>query len=416
VADASASVTVTVSFEDGGGGGGGGGSGSGANVTLTDSVATTENPSTTTSSSITYTYEQTLENSQTLTYTENLQQSRTVTLEGGFLKVPAIVVNRGNLAFKVSNVVLSATFLDPDGTVIAVQNLFIDEGMITTFVPFALAAGETQGPSNFVSLDLTMETVYAILARSHSLQINLAIYEIDDAKGVPYSFDIDTVGAKTALLVIDYGKQRQPELYQVATNWDPAHPGSSAAQIFGDILHIPFTADSENGLTSVRDVSMTTSGGKAWHVQHMHKDGPDFVDDPDYKGDGGYDFDDIEVHAGDVLHLAFSGPGAPVSWDGGPRNEPLVTGPRGDAGAVISADGGVPSERPQIPQLPEGGPTLPPLTPGETPPWVSGGGAPASGGYPPSGGAPALPPPSGGVPSLPPSSGDPSVPSPDGGT
>src|SRR5262249_32025573 len=76
------------------------------------------------------------------------------------------------------------------------------------------------------------------------------------------------------------------------------------------ILRIPYVVGS-NGLASMRSVG-DDADGAGWSVTRLHKQGAD-VGATTYGEDGGYDFDGIELHAGDVLHLAFvGGAGAPA--------------------------------------------------------------------------------------------------------
>jgi hypothetical protein len=174
--------------------------------------------------------------------------------------------------------------------------------------------------------------------------VQLAVYELDDVSGKAFQFDLTDINAKTALVAIDYGPQRPPELYQVATNLDPAHPGITASKAFRDILWIPYDADKDTGLTTVRGVGVQASGGAHWVVSRVHNDGVDILNNT--FGDTGqpYDFDSIELRAGDVLHVAYLGPGAQLPPDTGPGGPPLGVAPTMDGGIPLGSDdgGGVP--------------------------------------------------------------------------
>jgi hypothetical protein len=265
-----------------------------------------------------------------------------VTAVNGDLKVAAVIQNRGSVAIRVTNVVLTATFVEPSGVALPVQNLFVDEGQITTFVPFALSPGEETSPTNFATILITLDTAQAILERANQLWIGLGPYELDDATGKPFNFDMDAVSTRTALLTIDYGKQRSPELYQVATNFDPAHPGVTVSTVLRDILHIPYSAESRTGLTAVRDVAVQTSGGPQWSVVETHRDGPVYTTSPYGTPGDPYDFDSIELHGGDVLRL--TAPGTKAKLDGGTTEPALAMGPAADAGFDVATYGGVPDD------------------------------------------------------------------------
>jgi hypothetical protein len=307
-----------------------------ATLTLTDSVSNTVNPSVTFATDITLTHEESQQNSVVLTDTLSSAQSQNLTAQGGFLKVGAIIENRGSLAFRVTNIILAATLIDVNGEELPLQNLFIDQGDFTTFVPFSLAPGEKTGVTNFITLPLTLDTIDFLLYGAQALVVRLATYELANAAGTPFTFKADEVAAKTALVAIDYGHQRPTELYQVATNLDPGVPGVTSSKILRDILRVPYVASPDEGLASVRTLPAVDGSAPArWLVDLLHHDGPDMVDTGYGAGGEPYDFDSIEVHAGDVLHLAL-GSGAATTPDGGMVERPAEgIGPE-DGGARVT--------------------------------------------------------------------------------
>jgi hypothetical protein len=307
--------------------------GTGTTVTFTNSVSTTVNPSTTFDTSFSFSTAQMQENSQTLTEDRSLAESHTITATGGFLKIAAFIRNPSNIGFQIANLILSATFqIGP--TVLSVGNLDLDQGAFTTFVPFSLAPGESTGPVNFITLPLTLEEIKNLVATADALVIRLGAYELNDSSGKAFSFNVTDVGSRTALLAIDYGALRPPETYQVATNYNPGHPGTTAAMVFGQILHIPYTAG-PSGLTVIRDVGVRTTSTFRWAVTRTHDEGPVAVTTQYGRKGNPYDFDAIELYAGDVLQIALVGPGSPAPADDGGSEPPMATGP--DA-----PDGGLP--------------------------------------------------------------------------
>jgi hypothetical protein len=303
-------------------------SGTDTTVTFTNSVSTTVNPSTTFDTSFSFSQQQSLDNSQTLTEDRSLAQSESLTASGGFLKVVGVIHNTSNLAFQVTNLSLSATF-QAGPAILALGNLDIDEGPFTTFVPFMLSPRESTGPINFVSLVLTLGELQGLLANANALVITLSLYQLSDATGKPFAFNVTDVGSRTTLLAIDYGPMRPPEVYQVATNFNPGHLGVTAAMIFREILRIPFSASGETGLTSVRDVGARSSsaGQFRWLVAHTHAEGPDVITTPYGLRSTPYDFNSIEVFAGDILQVALVGPGSPAPAEEGGADPSLATGP-----------------------------------------------------------------------------------------
>jgi hypothetical protein len=308
--------------------------GSGATITLSNSVATTVNPSTTFDTSIDFTNEQMQQNAETVALDEAYAQSHNITASAGFLKLATVIQNRSHVAFRVTNIILAAAFVDDSGVVLPVQNLIIDQGIITGFVPFALGPGEATGITNFISPALTLETTQALLTNAHALQIRLATYELDDATTKSLAFAAAEVDAKTATVVIDSGPPHVPEVYQVATDLDPTRLGVTVAKVLGDILRIPFVADGTSGLTSVRKIAVDASGA-GWRVTHLHKDGAE-VAATNYGADGGaYDFGGIVLHAGDVLHLAFVDGSDTAEGSTTMGAPPLATGPATDGGLKV---------------------------------------------------------------------------------
>jgi hypothetical protein len=303
-----------------------------ATLTLTNSVSTTVNPSTTFSTSYTLTHDQTRLVAETLTRDESYAQSHDVTATGGFLKVGTIIQNTSSVAFRVTNIVLGAAFLRGPGDIEAIANLYLDEGTNASYQPFALAPGEQTGVTTFATIVLTLATTVELLVDMQAIDVRLAVYELSDATGKPFAFSENEIGAKTALVAIDYGPQRGPELHQVATNLDPAHPGVTTARVFSDILRIPYAAAPQTGLTSVRDMTVSASGSLRWMVAHRHNEGP-VVATTSYGLDGSpYDFDGIELRAGDVLQVALARAQNASVLNAEPTAVPMGTLPTRDGG------------------------------------------------------------------------------------
>jgi hypothetical protein len=308
-----------------------------AELTLTNAVSRTVSPATTFTTSLTLTNAVTQADALTLTHVEAEALTRSLTAIDGRLKVPAIIENRSDRAFIVANLILGATLLDPSGAVIAVQNLVLDQGGYVVFAPFSLAPWEQSDPTIFTTIPLSLEMARAIVFSGARLDIRIAVYEIADAMGKPFSFDVEAIQQKTALVAIDYGNKLSPELYQVATNADPDHPGVKASAILRQILRIPFEADTSSGLTSVRDMTVSSSGGPRWSVSLRHTEGP-VAFDTVYGSDGApYDLGDIEVQAGDVLRLSLEPGGAAMS-DASFAQPPLAAATTIDSGLQVVFD------------------------------------------------------------------------------
>ncbi|HEX8795629.1 MAG TPA: thrombospondin type 3 repeat-containing protein [Polyangiaceae bacterium] len=307
--------------------------GNSTTLTFDNSVSTTVNPSTTIDTSYSFTDQQIRQNQQTATREEALSMSHQIAASAATLKVPTVIYNPSHVGYRVTNVFLSAVLVDPSGAQLALTNLAVDQDIVTTFQPFAIAAGDHTGPTVFSSPAMEVNTGLEILTDGRGLLLSLATYELDDSSGKAFVFDTTDLGTKTALVAIDFGakSKRQPELYQVATNFDPAHPGVTAAQLFQNVLFVPYFASPETGLVAVRDVAVSASGAAHWSVALVHDSGPDITTTSWGDGIDPYDFDGIDVHAGDVLHLAYVARAGQTIADSGVPPPQLGTGPPADA-------------------------------------------------------------------------------------
>jgi hypothetical protein len=273
-------------------------------VTISNGTSTTNGRSSSSTLSISFTHEESRALSETLTRAEEYARSHEIVTSNGVRAVLALIVNRGGLPFRVTNLVLSASLLTADGIEIPVGNLDIHT-IISVFQPYSLGPGEQLGPVNFDKDFLNLDTVAAVLRNLQGLTLRVGVYELSDGAGKPYAFDVGLIKTRTATLSIDYGKRRPPERHLVATNLDPASPGVSAARALHEILRIPVQSDPESGLTSVRDVVADASGNGHWVVYHRSDNGSD-VTRTSYTPP--YDLSRIVLRAGDTLRLIWVEP------------------------------------------------------------------------------------------------------------
>jgi hypothetical protein len=279
--------------------------GSGATVTTSEGSSSSVNPSTSFSTTFAFSDQETTENAQTLSETRSFSQSHDVAASSAVLVVAAVLENQGHVAFRVTNIELTAVITFGPDNVVPLGNLTIDTP-ITTYQPFSLAPHEETGPINFDRTGLTLEQASRILGAASGITISTAFVELSDSRGVPFAFDFDEIGAKTAAVYIDYSGERPTERYYVATNLDPAHPGITVAKALDEILAIPFESD-EHGLTSVRDLGTPDGGSGGWIVKHYHDNGLDLEELPHPRGSplAPTDFKSIQLRAGDVLRLTY---------------------------------------------------------------------------------------------------------------
>jgi len=273
-------------------------------VTRMRAVSVGYGPSSTVETAITLTEEQAAQYREAIALAESYARSREVTAISGRLLVTGTIENRGNVAFRVINLLLSATMLNAPPAFTPVGNLHLDAEQYSDFQPFALAPGEVTAPLNFVRFDLALEAAETIFRNAEALLIQLGVFEIDDATGRAFAFTIGEARAKTALIMIDYGGRRPNEWHQVATKSDPSRTSIPLREAFEEILRIPVEASWATGLTTIRSV-----GPGRWAMTIDSDNGSGIVTTRTYDSMlETYDFDDIELFAGDTLRLVYQGP------------------------------------------------------------------------------------------------------------
>lgn len=273
-------------------------------VTRGRAIVSGYEPTSTVETSITLSDELAQQYAEALELAEGYVRSREVTVTSGRLLITATIENRGNVAFRVINLLLTATMLNAPPAVTPVGNMHLDAERYSDFQPFTLAPGEVSAPINFVRFDLSLEATQAIFRDARALRIELGVFEINDATGRAFAFTIGEARAKTALVVVDYDGRRPNEWHHVATRWDPSRVGITLREALGDVLRIPIEASSATGLTKIRDV-----GPGRWVVTVDSDDGRGIVKttthDPMSEP---YDIDMIELFAGDTVRLVYKGP------------------------------------------------------------------------------------------------------------
>jgi len=271
--------------------------------------------STTDETSHSYTHEQAEENRRALTNAEAYEKATGTSLSGGVLMVTLEVENAGNMSFRLDNLILGAAIPDVarPGVFYPVGNLIFDtSGNYVSFPEVTIPPGGKLRLMNFINDSLDLETGKRLLRDTKSLMIIPASYELTDPDGRASAFNMTDIGSKSAMVIIDYAGYLNPETYLVATNADPENHGVTVGKIFEDYLLIPFvsgatTWDGENktGLLSVRDAGIDETKKGYWLVVHSRDNGLTMVSTEYDMLIADYDFDNLILKAGDVLHLVY---------------------------------------------------------------------------------------------------------------
>jgi|GEM_PF-2098093 len=250
---------------------------------------------------------QSVENTQAYNESVAVTEEQGFTYEGGRLSMLVQVENSGNIAFTLDNLVLSATQQNAVGDAIEMPlgNLGFDAAEGGAFPQTTLGPGDVRDTLVFDKDDLDLQTTLALLKDSRGLNVSAASYELTDANGVAFNHALTEVRAKTALVIVDYGPGtgRAPEHHMVATNIVFSDPGVVLGDVFDGALHMPYATS--DGLTGVRDVDGDVDSRQDWSVLHAYKDAGEDRLAFYNAAEMSFDFDAIELRAGDVLHLVF---------------------------------------------------------------------------------------------------------------
>lgn len=239
-------------------------------------------------------------------------QTQSSTINGGTVTAGIKVINEGNVAFTLQNLVISGLLID--------QQARDGFRAITTLRPpvsqLTLAAFDETGvlTSTTDVGSIGGRQILDLMADPSALLLDIAAFDLLDADGRNFAFLNDITNARTATVIIDFGVDRPIETYRVATevgrNADGTTTGITVDEILTKILTIPFETqprtgstdpDKPNGvqvLTKVRDVET------------------DPVADPDgfwtvfgtapQTGDGAVNFQDITLHATESISLVYT--------------------------------------------------------------------------------------------------------------
>jgi len=257
-------------------------------------------------SGFSFTEEQSLENQQSLSEYEEFGTSSNVTTTGGTIGLSVQVINDGDISFRVNSLTLGAVMVDTinRGEKIPVGNLELDT-QFGSFSSIPLGPTDKTGLLVFEKKDLGLGAARALLRDASGLIINVALSDVVDKNGVAFSDRETGINANTASVIIDYGNSLPSERYQVATKADSSNR-VSVQDVMTDILKIPYTVDANGSLDSVRNgFAANEAERRYWVAVHLTSDGvtPTLAD---YTAlDNGFDFNALELVAGDELNLVY---------------------------------------------------------------------------------------------------------------
>ncbi len=275
-------------------------------------------------SSQSWTEEQSQENSTAVDQGKAFEESSSIANSGGGLAVTILIRNGGNISYRLTNLFLSATYIDlsrPD-PIVPVGNLKFDNSLV--FQPFTLAPDELSGQLNFATAELSIDTTKSLLADAQGLIISPAIFDMLDENGVSYTFNNTAMRSQDAMVIVDFaGLNAQNTLrLMVATNSDSQQAGISIADVLQKVLRLSVSTDATDGfLTELAGVSNNEPTGR-WVILHGAQSGNNKIITSIYTTPSdqsrvqsinsnvsnivsSYDLNQVMVRGGDILHLVY---------------------------------------------------------------------------------------------------------------
>jgi alpha-tubulin suppressor-like RCC1 family protein len=297
---ASVTVTAEVGFPSGG------------SVSGSGTVSYESSTATTSETSHTWSQGESQENAKTFSKALSAAENEEQSIDGGTLSTTVSVVNEGDIAYTLSNMALSAFMITPGREQILspVGGLSFDQNQ-PAFPEFTYAPDDKKGPFIFTNEGLNTETALALMGDSTGLNLRVVAYELTDVEGRSFTHDKTEINARTATIIVDYNdifgdyNTLSIERYQVATNTDPETLRISAEKAMRDILRIPFAVDENGALDSVRELASNKTTLGHWVTLHKSTDG--LVDSIEQLSQGrdDYNFSELELKSGDILHLIY---------------------------------------------------------------------------------------------------------------
>ena len=263
--------------------------------------------------------EQAVENGQTRTTMDQFEQSNTISSSGGVLGVTVRVSNRGDIAYFLDNLTLSAYELspfDPDDTSpIGVLTLL---DLPDTFPRIRLEPGQTSSPMSFAA-SLDLPTAKSLLEDSSTMMIGTATSEIQGDGTVNFELASTSINARTAEVTIDYGFGRERETYRVSTVAREGETSVTVDEVMTNILRIPYTQgvtqlravrdgdpiDTYPNLLSVRGLGTSDEESTMWTVIHSYptENGASRTVDQYHPFGQGLEFGALRLQKAHVLEL-----------------------------------------------------------------------------------------------------------------
>jgi len=276
----------------------------------------------------------TSENGRTKDSGEAFEQNNSISTSDGDILVSAKVVNTGNVAYKLNNLFLNASYFD--GTrnqpFVPVGTLKFDDPNNSQFPAFTLSPGQATGTMTFRTSPLNVNTVKKLLVDSRGLNIRPSIFDMLDQNGASYNFASTGISTQTALVKVDYigNGGRKNITKRVAVHGDAVNT-VTADQILNTILNVNTVVTNIAGIPAAQGFIESVDGlannepTGFWLMVHGTNQGNNKIVTTAYttptdraawiaRGSldpatpsivDNYNLSQITINAGDILHLMY---------------------------------------------------------------------------------------------------------------
>ena len=293
----------------------------------------------------TFTYSQTDSQtwSQTWQHGKNIANSKGKNIEGGKIKFPVKLVNQTQIGYTIKSITIAVSRLAYGN-----PKEKLPVGSYTQTAPMTLRPNSSSGQIN-IELNLTVEETEQLLKYSNTIFVEISGFQITTFKDSQsgnndFTEALTEVRAKTAAIYIDCGpgSSRKPRTYNVAvknklnvngTSMNDQYQPVTLKELFDQILELK---ENYNGSTAGYEIYETTGSAKGkglkslygitnsntqkngnWYIEHITLVNNGLIKKTTYSHffDGkingsvpekAWDFEDIEIHAGDEVNFYFS--------------------------------------------------------------------------------------------------------------
>ncbi|MEO1481342.1 MAG: FG-GAP-like repeat-containing protein [Myxococcota bacterium] len=156
-----------------------------------------------------------------------------------------------------------------------------------------------------VTLDVPARRAMELIANPAGLFFEVGTYDLVDEQGRNFAFISQTTLSQTALVIVDFGPEREAKRYHVATNVDRDAAGRPLGVTMAralEILDLPYTTETGYGpdgeagaktLASLQGIRYDESSRQVWYA----------FGSADGFANRAVDFDDVVLRAGDAVQL-----------------------------------------------------------------------------------------------------------------